>query len=232
MNGLRIIATVFLTLVLAGVAAAAPAPGAELEAVLDRMDAAAASFRSAEADFVWDQYQRVVQETDTQKGKVFFRRRGQETQMAAEITVPDLKFVIYAEGKVRLYQPRIDQVTEYSTGKNKNEVESFLVLGFGGRGHDLLKSFEVRYAGSEAVDGVKTARLELEPKTQKMRGVFERIVLWIDLDRGVSLQQQFFEPSGDYRLAHYTNIRMNQQLADDVFRLKTTSKTKFVNPQG
>ena len=232
MNRLRIVAIGFFTLVLAVLAAAAPAPASELEAVLDRMDAAAASFRSAEADFVWDQYQRVVQETDTQKGKVFFRRRGQETQMAAEITVPDLKYVLYAEGKVRLYQPRIDQVTEYTTGKNKNEVESFLVLGFGGRGHDLLKSFDVRYAGSEAIAGVKTARLELQPKTQKMRGVFERIVLWIDLDRGVSLRQQFFEPSGDYRLAHYTNIRLNQKVSEDVFRLKTTSKTKFVNPQG
>ncbi|HXE90835.1 MAG TPA: outer-membrane lipoprotein carrier protein LolA [Terriglobales bacterium] len=226
------ITAIALVMALAAQVAAGPAPPSELEAVLDRMDAAAASFRTAEADFVWDQYQRVVQETDTQKGKVFFRRRGQETQMAAEIAVPDKKYVLFTEGKVRLYQPRIDQVTEYSTGKNKGEVESFLVLGFGGRGHDLLKSFEVRYAGSEAIGGVKTARLELQPKTLKMRGVFERIVLWIDWERGVSLQQQFFEPSGDYRLAQYTNIRLNQQVADDVFRLKTTSKTKFVNPQG
>lgn len=231
MNVFRL-ASIWLTLALGSSAMAAPAPASELEAVLDRMDAAAASFRNAEADFVWDQYQRVVQETDTQKGKVYFRRRGQETQMAAEITVPDRKYVLFADGKVRLYQPRIDQVTEYSTGKNKNEVESFLVLGFGGRGHDLLKSFEVRHAGSEVVEGVKTARLELQPKTQKMRGVFERIVLWIDPERGVSLRQQFFEPSGDYRLAHYTNIRLNQPVAEEVFRLKTTSKTKFVNPQG
>ncbi len=214
-------------------AAPAPAgapPNAELESVLDRMDAAAAAFRTTEAEFVWDQYQKVVNETDTQKGRVFFRRLKNETQMIAEITHPDLKFVLFAEGVVRVYQPRIDQVTEYAAGKNKAEIESFLVLGFGGRGHDLLKSFDVTYEGAEVVEGARTARLALVPKSQKGKSMFSRILLWIDLERGVSLKQQLFEPSGDHRIARYLNIRMNHKLGDEVFRLKTTSKTKTVSP--
>src|SRR5690349_6511388 len=47
-----------------------------LEGVLTQMDAAAARFRSAQADFSWDQYQKVVNETDTQKGTVYYRRTG------------------------------------------------------------------------------------------------------------------------------------------------------------
>jgi hypothetical protein len=46
------------------------------------------------------------------------------------------------------------------------------------------------------------------------------------------VQQQFFEPSGDYRLAKYSEIQMKQKLPEDVFKLKTTKKTKFVSPQG
>jgi len=206
--------------------------GGNLEAVLDHMDKAAASFTSAEADFIWDQYQKVVEETDTQKGKVYFRRQGKDTQMAADIGAPEEKYLLYSGEKVRVYQPKIDQVTEYGAGKNRAEVESFLVLGFGGRGHDLLKSFDVRLLGYEQVDGVRTAKLEMAPKGARARGVFERIVLWIDATRGVSLQQQFFEPSGDYRLARYNNIQLNQKLPDSVFKLKTTSRTKYVNPQG
>jgi outer membrane lipoprotein-sorting protein len=57
------------------------------------------------------------------------------------------------------------------------------------------------------------------------------MLLWIDPARGVSLKQQFFEPSGDYRLAHYSNIRLNQKLSDENFKLKTTANTKVVNPQ-
>jgi len=40
------------------------------------------------------------------------------------------------------------------------------------------------------------------------------------------------EPSGDFRLAKYSNIQLNQKLPDNVFKLKTTGKTKSVSPQG
>ena len=205
---------------------------ADLERVLGQMDNAAAKFRSTEAIFVWNQYAKVVDETDTQKGRIYFRRTGSDTQMAADVMEPDKKYVVYSEGKVQLYQPKIDQVTVYNTGKDKAAVESFLVLGFGGGGHDLLKSFDVKYVGTETVDGVETAKLDLTPKSEKLRNTFARILLWIDPARGISVQQQFFEPSGDYRLAKYSDIQLNQKIPDQAFKLKTTGKTKVVSPQG
>jgi outer membrane lipoprotein-sorting protein len=55
--------------------------------------------------------------------------------------------------------------------------------------------------------------------------------LWIDPDRDVLLKQQFFELSGDYRVAHYTNMKLNQKIQDEVFHLKTNGKTKTIQPQ-
>jgi outer membrane lipoprotein-sorting protein len=104
------------------------------------------------------------------------------------------------------------------------------VLGFGGSGHDMLKSFDVKYLGTERVDGTDAAKLELVPKSPKIRNNFDRIVLWIDQARGVSVQQQLFEPSGDHRLAKYSGIELNQKIPDTVFKLKTTGKTKIVTP--
>src|ERR1700681_2659920 len=78
----------------------------QLEKVLDQMDKAAAAFRTTEASFEWDQYQKVVEETDIQKGKVYFRRSGDETQMAADIAEPDKKYVLFTDSKVHIYQPR------------------------------------------------------------------------------------------------------------------------------
>ena len=214
----------------------AGAPGSEpspsLESVLNQMDAAAASFRSAQADFAWDQYQRVVDETDTQKGKLYFRRVGKEMQMAADIAEPEQKYMLFMGGRLSVYQPRIDQRTEYDAGKDRESVETFLVLGFGGRGHDLTKSFNVKLAGVETVEGVRAVKLELVPKSAKARSIFERVTLWVDPARGVSLRQQAWESSGDYRLAHYTNISLNEKIPDEVFRLKTTGKTKVLRPQG
>ena len=155
------------------------------------MDAVAAGFKTAEADFVWDQYTKVVNETDTQSGKVYFRRAPKETEMAADITKPAQKYVLYQNSTVQVYEPRIDQVTRYNTGKNRAEVESFLVLGFGGRGHDLLKSFDVSFEGYEQAGEVRAAKLNLVPKTAKGKNIFDHIILWIDPAPGISVQQQF-----------------------------------------
>lgn len=205
---------------------------AKLDSVLQKMDAAAANFHTAQADFVWDQYQKVVDEHDIQKGTVYYRKTGNNVEMMAEVKEPDHKSVLYKEGKLQVYQPNIDQVMEYTTGNNRSEVESYLVLGFGGSGEDLKKSFEVSYDGDENIDGKPTARLQLIPKSNKLRNTFSKIFLWIDTNRGISVQQKFLQPEGDSRLAKYSDIRIPAKFGNDVFQLKTTKKTSFVSPRG
>jgi outer membrane lipoprotein-sorting protein len=203
-----------------------------LDSVLKKMDAAATSFQATQADFVWEQYQRVVDETDTQTGTVYYRRAGKEIEMMADIRQPDPKFVLYKDGKLQVYQPKIDQVIEYPAGANRGEIESYLVLGFGGSGEDLVKSFDVSYLGEETVSGIATAKLQLIPKSEKFRNNISKILLWIDLSRGISVQQQFFQGQGDYRLAKYSGVQMKAKIGDEVFQLKTTRKTQFVSPRG
>ena len=219
-----------------------PDDSGALDAVLKKMDAAAANFRTTQADFEWDRYERVINEVDDiQSGTIYYRRVGKEIEMMADIRKegsspdqlkPEPKFVLFREGKIRMYQPKPDQVTVYDLGKNSSDFESYLVLGFGGSGQDLVKAFEVTYQGPETVNGVATAKLQLIPKSDRIRNNFKRIILWIDLDRGISVQQQFFEPQGDYRLAKYSSIRMKEKLADDIFKLKTTGKTTTISPRG
>jgi outer membrane lipoprotein-sorting protein len=196
------------------------------------MDKAAANFQTAQADFVFQQYQKVVDETDTQKGTVYYRRAGQQIEMMADFKEPDQKFVLYKDGRLQVYQPKIEQVLEYAAGANHQEFESLLVLGFGGSGKDLEKSFDVTYQGEETIENIPTARLLLIPKSEKVRGNLPQIILWIDLDRGVSVQQKLMQTQGDYRLATYSAIKVPAKINGDVFRLKTTGKTKFVSPQG
>jgi len=209
------------------------ADNGNLDAVLKKMDTAAASFRTTEAQFEWDRYEKVIDEVDDiQSGTIYYRRAGREIQMKADISKPDRKYVLFSEGKIKMYLPKPDQVTVYDLGKNTNDFESYLVLGFGGSGQDLVKAFQVTNLGPETINGVATAKLELVPKSEKVRNTFKRILLWIDLDRGISVQQQFFEPQGDYRLAKYSSIKVNEKIGNDVFQLKTTSKTQTITPHG
>ncbi len=203
-----------------------------LDEVLKKLDATAASFRSLEANFVWDQYQKVVDDHDTQRGTVYYLGTGPNVEMMAEVKDPAQKFVLYKDGKLQVYQPKIDQVMEYSTGGNRGEIESYLVLGFGGSGQDLKKSFDVSSLGEQNVDGIATVELQLLPKSDKLRNNISKILLWIDMSRGISVQQQFFQPQGDYRLAKYSEIKMPAKIGNEVFRLKTNKKTQFISPRG
>jgi outer membrane lipoprotein-sorting protein len=161
---------------------------------------------------------------------MYIQKTGAGIQMAADFKQPpdQQKYVVYRDGKVEFYQPKINQVTVYDAGKNKEAFESFLVLGFGSPGHDLAKQFSLNYAGSENLQGTNTAKLELTPKSERVRNMFSRIVLWID-SAGVSRQQQFFESSGDYRLVKYNNFVKNKKLPHDAFKLPTHGKPAVIH---
>lgn len=204
-----------------------------LEDVLNLLDKASADFKSVQTDFVWDQYEKVVDEHDIQKGVMYFRRTDSKRtpmEMAADIREPAPKYVLFNGDNLQVYMPKIDQVTIYEAGKNREDFEAYLVLGFGGRGHDMPKNFDVRYAGMEDVDGKANYKLELVPKSPKVRNMFSQITLWINPQTGMSVQQKFQESGGDYRLARYTSILVNRPLPADAFKLKTTNKTKKVHP--
>ena len=159
---------------------------------------------------------------------MYYRRSGKDIEMMANLTDPP-KSVLFNNGKVQVYEPKLNRVTTYEAGKNREAVESFLVLGFGGGGHDMLKSFQVNYLDRERIDGVDTVKLELIPKSERVRNLFGKIWLWIDPARGISVQQQFFDTvSGDYRLAKYSNVEVNQKIPDSVFKFKTRSDTQFL----
>jgi outer membrane lipoprotein-sorting protein len=214
------------TLVLALAAAPFAAHAqSDLQKTLTQMDAASAHFESAQADFEWDDFEAAVQVTDQQFGTVYFERHGGETRMAAELTKPQPKHLVYANGKLDLYEPAIDHLTEFSAGQNRAMYESFSTLGFGGKGSELEKNWTVSYQGREKIDGVDCAKLDLVPKLDNVKNIYSHITLWIDPARDVSLKQQAFEPSGDYRTAHYSHIRMNEKIPGSVFTVKTTKKT-------
>jgi outer membrane lipoprotein-sorting protein len=199
-----------------------------LEKVLKRMDQTAKEFRSTQAEFVWKMYNSVVNEfAETDTGKIYFRRAGNEIQMAAEINQPASKKVIFSEGKIQVAQPG-GQIDIYDASAHREEFEAFLVLGFGSSPEEMRKSFEVKYVGVEKIGDVAAAKLELTPISQKIKDRFPRIDLWIDPQLGLSLRQQLFQPDGDYRLADYSHFRVNQRISDNAFKLKQSANTKTI----
>jgi outer membrane lipoprotein-sorting protein len=204
----------------------AMAQNADLQKVLGQMDAASAKFESASADLVADNYTAVVQSHDLQKGSVAFRRAGGATQMVMHVKTendqPALKDVLYKNGELDFYQPDLKQETIFNSNSN---FERYFTLGFGGSGKDLAANWNIAYQGTETVGGVETAKLDLTPKQPNSQ--FTHITVWIDPRRGVSLKQQIFQDSGDYRLVNYSNIKMNS-VQESAFALQLAPGTQKI----
>lgn len=199
-----------------------------LDQVLHSMDENAAKFRSAQADFVWTPYNSVINDTESpDRGKIYFRKVGNEIQMGATIQPPDDRQIVFAAGKVQVYQPKTKVLDVYDTSAHKDEVESFLVLGFGSSGQGLRKSFEIKYLGEQKIGSVATGHLQLTPLSDKVKTNFPRIDLWINPE-GLSLRQQLFQTGGDYRLADYSNIRLNEKVPESAFKIKPSGPTRTV----
>jgi len=206
-------------------ALAQPKPG-HVDEVLRQMDAASANFKSAEADFRWELYERVVKQVTTvQTGSIYFVKEGASTQMGAKIESPAPKFLDFRDGTLRIFDPGPDHLTTVSSKQNQAQIEAFLTLGFGGSGKDLAKVWTISDLGTEPVDGVVTAKLDLVPKDPSVRNNCTHIIIWIDSSRGVSLKQEFFMSSEDTRTSYYSNIRLNQKIDEKKYAIKTDSKT-------
>jgi len=203
----------------------------DLAAVLHKLDEAAARFKSTSADFEFDSTQTdPIPDTDVQKGAVYYDRKGAGFEMGIHIEQingkPVPKTIVISGGVFKMYEKLIDQVT---TSNKASKYESYLVLGFGASGKELLQKWNIKYLGSETLSGVKTEKLELIAKDPEVLKLFPKVTVWVDPERGVSLKQYFDEGEGQSRTCLYSNIKVNQTLPRDAFTFKTDSKTQFIN---
>ena len=218
-------------LLAARAAGATPAEEKAKEAVLSRLDVAAANFHSTSADFEFDTVEtEPIPDKDVQKGTVYYERKGNSFQMAAHIRELNgkiaSKVVSYASGVVNLYEKLTNQVTRFSKA---SQYEGYLMLGFGASGKELEQKWEIKYLGPEVIDGVKTDKLELVAKDPTVRKNIPKVTIWLDTERAVSLKQVFEEGPGQYRVCVYFNFKTNQPLPADAFTLKTDKQTVYIN---
>ncbi len=160
------------------------------------------------------QYTSVVQDTDTQEGKVYYRRQGNETQMALEFTKPASKICAVQRRQTAIIRAGLNRVTVYDAQKNQSRGGELSGIGFWwrrARSGEILR-LEISGHGKSGRRGRRQTRSD--SKNPKVLNMFPHIILWIDPARGVSVQQQFFQQGGDYRLSKYSDIQLNHKIPD------------------
>ena len=179
--------------------------------ILARMDTAAPSFHAIAADVRMLTYTAILSDTTTEDGTLKMQRlnSGDVRAIIDFSQQTDARVIAFLGKIVRIYYPKLHEYQDYDIGKNSNMVNQFLLLGFGSSGRELAQSYNITFAGSEKVAGQDTSKLLLIPKDRKVLEHLKQAQVWIPNDAAYPVQQQFDEPSGNYRRATYTNIQLN-----------------------
>jgi outer membrane lipoprotein-sorting protein len=193
--------------------------GDSLEAAFARMDQAAAAFKGLRADIRQQSHTEVVDKDEVQEGTIAVKRvKAKDTRILIKFTKPDVKLYEIGGGKFRSFNPKTLEAQEADLGNSKDIVNQFMLLAFGSNASELKAAYTIKLGGADVVNGEKATRLEMAPKSAEILKHVRRCDMWIS-EKGMTLQQKFFEPGGDYVLAAYTHIALAPNLPDSEVRL-------------
>ncbi|HWR49776.1 MAG TPA: outer membrane lipoprotein carrier protein LolA [Bryobacteraceae bacterium] len=201
------------------------------QSVLARLEKESGAFRQVTAKLTKATHTAILDDTTTESGRIWMRRAGKTVSVRTEIVEPEARAYSFEGDTGQVYYPKMNMVQIYDVGKSRSLVDQFVLLGFGTSGKDLAKNYTVNAVGEEAVAGRKTTRVELIPRSPKVKEQITKVELWIPLDAGHPVQQKFYQPGGDYYLVTYSDVQLNSNLPDNAFRLKLPSDVKREYPQ-
>jgi len=201
--------------------------------ILARMDRAAKDFKSMTAKITQTEYTAVIDEKKVSSGEVWLKRSKGLSIFREQFQEPEPQGIYFNGKQIIVYYPKansadIIDVTKYTS---KLDIDKLLLLGFGTSGADLARDYAVKSGGEETLDGILTTRLELTPKSKNLLQYTTKIELWIPQGQSHAKQIKATEPSKNYMMLNYSNIRINPSLPDSEFELKLPQSVHKNYPQ-
>ncbi len=224
------IVVLLLNAALAASAAPLPKKGKlppDLTEILTRMNEAAKRLKTVSAELEYTKVTVLVDDKSIEEGQLYYRK-GKTPEILISMQKPDPKYISFRKNKAEIYLPKINQAQEYNLEQHSGLVQQFLLLGFGTETGELKKSYTIKYVKEEDIGGDTCAVLELVPKDESIAAQVTRIQLWISEESWLPIQQQFFEPGGDYLIAKYTGVKVNRALPSSTFRIPYKEGVKRV----
>jgi outer membrane lipoprotein-sorting protein len=219
-------------LILTLFAALAPAGDNSLQPALAKIDQASAGFKGMTADVTKLSHTTVINEDTIDKGSIKVKKmKPHDIRILFDIREPDPKQYSMSGNKAEVYFPKRNEVEEYDiNAQQRSFANQLMFVGFGNSA-DLTSAYSVQYGGNDTVAGQKTVRLDLTPKSKDLLQHFPKVVLWISDESGLPVQQKLIQPSGDYSMATYTNIKLAPNLSDAELRINLPKNAKRIRPK-
>jgi len=199
--------------------------------ILARMDRASQEFKAVSAKLKRVSYTAVLDESSEVNGVMRLKRAKGGTIGIVEFAEPEPRVFHFSGRELQIYYPKANTVEMYDAQKYTKTMDQVLLLGFGTSGAELKRSYDIKAGGTETVGAERTTRIELTPKSSELKKLIVKVELWISEGQSNPVQAKFTEPSKNYELAQYSELKLNPPLADSAFELKLPAGVKKLTPQ-
>ncbi len=190
-------------------------PAQTVDAVLARMDQQAPSFHAMFANVKMVEYNSLLTSSTVETGTLRMQRlKPGDVRAILAFSGPDTdpRTLAFLGKKLLIYYPALKAYNDIDIGKQGSALNQFLLLGFGSSGKELAKSYAIQFEGIEKLAGRDTSKLLLDPKDSHVKQALQKVEIWVPNDSANPVQQQFYEPNGNYRKVTYTDIKVNPQI--------------------
>jgi outer membrane lipoprotein-sorting protein len=186
-------------------------PAESVDAILNRMDKAAPAFHGMSATVQMTYFTAIISDRTEEQGLLQVQRdKAGKTRAKVDFSkTKDPRIIEFLGNVVRIVFPNLKLYQDYDVGKSSDLLTEFLLLGFGSSGKELAHSYDISAEGAETVAGQTTTKLLLVPKNPKVKEHLSKIEMWLPATVAYPVQQQFYEPSGNYRIVTYTDVDLS-----------------------
>jgi outer membrane lipoprotein-sorting protein len=204
--------------------------GDSLSAALARMNQGAEAFHGMAANITMVTHTAILDDNTSENGTIKMEKTKSGTQALIDFTSEtNRRTIAFLDKTIQLYFPKLNLVQVYKLGRKANLLDQYLLLGFGTSGKDLTKGYDVQMEGTEQISGQNASKLVLVPKAAGVKEQLSKVEIWLPATSGYPIQQKFYNPSGNFRLATYTNFQLNPSMGP--IKLNAPSNAKVEYPQ-
>ncbi len=224
-----VIAGLILGTVLSGASPKASGQTAGLvSTVLGNMESNRKSLMSLRAGLSMEKYNSQLRDSEHYNGVVLYVPAGKrEASVRIEWTKPQKEILAVANGKYRLFRPRLNQVMEGKSGsvRGKAGAGGILELMYMSRQQLETRFQPVQDVREETLwGGVSTIHLTLVPKGNSS---FKYAEIWVDRS-GMPVQTKIVEKNDDSTTMRLSNLEKNIRIPSDEFEIKLDPSVKVI----
>ena len=222
----------FIPLIALSAIAGSAALAETIAAIEARMDQTAPLFATVSAKLKKSSYTKVIDDTTMESGTILIKRiKPGETRVKIDFTGQDKRSALFHDRKYEVYLPKLNVVQQYDLKQYGSLVDQFMLLGFGTSGKSLSQNYTMKALKQEELAGRQTTRIELIPNSKEAREHLLKIEMWIPEGKSYPIQQRLHFPSGNHDTVIYSDLKLNEPLADKDLKLDVPKGVKTEFPQ-